>query len=180
MPRLSRLLHSGRFFARLDRFVCECPRCTTLIHAHFDLPVGNIRSKQRARRRPSRAKTMTYNPFSSRLTCPMCRKTWGVGLLLYPVHRRSPSAQPADQKPTYHQLLQLRQYAGGFLAERVLKGADEVNVAMTADCTCPQEAGGIDMGCPIHGWDESNRRMRETGTVGEAEAKAKTEPDDPT
>jgi hypothetical protein len=178
MPRSPRLDAAGRFFARLDRFVCECPRCGHLIHAYFDQPAGSVRKDLR-QGIPLRGRERTYNPLTSRLTCPACRKTWAAGLLLYPVARRKAARQPADQKPTEAQLLQLRQYAGGFLAAQVIAGNDAVNVAVTADCTCPEGKGGWAPACPVHGWArirEAQAALPETLAETLAEG-AKVDPD---
>jgi len=154
MPRPDHAPDGVRFFARVDRFVCECPACGHLIHAYFDHP-AKVRRQEAQRKRPSAPRRHVYNPLTSRVCCPLCRRIWAVGLILYPVARRAPSKQPTDQKPTYRQLLALRQYAGGILAEQVRQGDDAVNVAICADCTCPDSYGAWAPACPIHGWERT-------------------------
>jgi hypothetical protein len=141
-----------RFFARIDRFTCECPRCGQIIQAHFDRAIGQIRREQAENKRPARGLRMTYNPLSSRLTCPQCRRTFGVGLLLYPVHPRATGRQPVDTRPTYQQLMDIRQQAGGFFVHQPKRGADPVNLAVEAECSCPPRGRRSD--CPIHGWEQ--------------------------
>lgn len=160
MPRLPRnpADPGQRFFAQINRFICECPKCGYLIHAYFDqktrtLPRGG---------KPAPARSCVYNPLSSRLTCPQCRRTWGVGLLVYPVAQRVQSRQPADQRPTLEQLLTLRSYGGGWLSPTEIRGADEMNLVITAECVCPDVAGGLSMACPVHGWKATNELLEQT------------------
>lgn len=160
MPRPPRLPAEpgGRFFARVDRFVCECPACGQLIHAYFD----QKRQVVGRGRKPQRARAVVYNPITSRLTCPWCRRTWGVGLILYPLAPRRASRQPRDQRPSLAQLLELRRRGGAWLGRSEITGADEVNQAITSECSCPEDlVGGLDMACPIHGWQATNERLRE-------------------
>ena len=155
-----------RFFARVDRFTCECPRCGQLIQAHFDrssgISVGEVRRKEAQRKTIKlRGRHLTYNPLTSRLTCPRCRRLFAVGLLLYPVQERSRQQQPQDTQPTYKQLLALRQLqGGGFLVNTPIRGRDSVNLAVQGTCTCTL-VGRWDAlrvrpssTCPVHGWEE--------------------------
>src|SRR5205814_4382670 len=83
--------------------------------------------------------------------------------VLYPVKRGPASRQPADQIPTLQQLLQIRRYADGFLDPRPKVGDAELNQAIQAACSCPQEQGGWAPGCLIHGWNrikEAQQRMQ--------------------
>lgn len=157
MARTSRLIHAGRFFARLDRFTCECPRCGYLIAADWN---GVARGLSRGGR-PERARKSTYNPISSRITCPACRKSFGAGLLLYEIAPRTHASQPADQTPTWKQLLTMREQGGGWLMPQEVRGADELNVYVLADCLCQPKPGGLNMACPVHGWDATNARLDE-------------------
>lgn len=156
MPRPPRLpLDTLRLFARIDRFTCECPRCGQIIQAHFDRPISQVRRKLAQRVREKRnhgGQRLTYNPLTSRLTCPSCRRIFGVGLLLYPVGERAQSRQPYDTQPTYRQLAALRQLGGGFLLSRPLKGRDSVNIVTRGVCRC--RFGRPDSMCPVHGWEE--------------------------
>jgi len=156
-----------RVFGRIDRFTCECPRCGQLIQAQFDRPAGKIRRQQiqtkvfhkYAKRVPKPHATLTYNPLTSRLTCPQCSRVFGVGLLLYPVHPRSAPSQPLDQRPTFQQLLAMRQLAGGFFMDkhRPIRGSDSLNIVSDEDCACwlenstPPRMHYVAR-CPIHGW----------------------------
>jgi hypothetical protein len=152
MPRVPTLpAGTLRLFARIDRFTCECPRCQQLIVAHFDKPIGQVR-RRLATKKHSGGEHLTYNPLTSRLRCPRCRRTFGVGLLLYPVHERSQPQQPYDTQPTYRQLIALRQLAGGFILQRPIKGRDSVNILVEGTCRCL--FGRTDPTCPVHGWEE--------------------------
>lgn len=167
MPHLPSLPPgTPRVFGRIDRFTCECPRCGQLIQAHFDRPAGQIRRaqiqpslKEGAPGRVKPRSTLTYNPLTSRLTCPQCNRVWGVGLLLYPVHPRSAPSQPMDQRPTFQQLLAMRQLAGGFFMDKAapIKGVDSLNLAIDEECACwlenstPPRMHYVAK-CPIHGW----------------------------
>lgn len=156
MPRPPRLPPDTlRLFARIDRFTCECPRCGQIIRAHFDAPISQVRRKLAQRVRESRnhgGQRLTYNPLTSRLRCPSCKRVFGVGLLLYPVHERAQARQPYDTQPTYRQLAALRQQGGGFLLSRPIKGRDSVNVVTQGICRCL--FGRVDPICPVHGWEE--------------------------
>lgn len=165
MPRLP-FLPAGalRLFGRIDRFTCECPACGQITHAHFDREVAKVRRKlvrpkQQGRPDPG----MTYNPLTSRLRCPQCMRIWGVGLLLYPVVPRAAASQPYDQRPTWKQLLNLRQIHTGFLLEKKVRGSDSLNVVVEQTCTCEEIEGAIRTrpNCPVHGWEEQTRARGE-------------------
>lgn len=159
MPRPP-TLPPDRFFARVDRFVCECPRCGLVIQVNWAQDTGDARELSWRRERRGRASQirvkgdrshdLIYNPLTSRLTCPACRVSFGIGLVAYPLVRRAPSRQPSDQKPTWQQMLALRQRSSGYLSAEPIKGDDPVNVACVAECTCPDTASWH-TGCPIHG-----------------------------
>ena len=157
MPQQLTAPPATRFFARIDRFHCECPNCANLI-------VGDL-DPQRSRERDILAKRATlrprghrrigahpYNPYSCVLTCPWCRHKFMVGLLLWSVPGGShiDRRQPPDTKPTRRQLAQLRAYAHGWWAEQLLRTGGHVNVAVVAECTCPPPDGWAPA-CPVHG-----------------------------
>jgi len=147
-----------RFFARVDRFTCECPRCGQIIQAHFDRNISRVRQDEARKKTPTsrssrgEGKRLTYNPLSSRLTCTQCRRTFGVGLLLYPVEPRATGRQPPDTRPTSDQLLEIRRLSGGFLVKGKIAAEAEVNLAIENSCTCPDR--GTSRHCPVHGWPE--------------------------
>jgi hypothetical protein len=161
MPRIPTLPPALRFFGRIDRFTCECPRCAQLLRAHFDQEsVAHVRRAEAGKRRPSPSGTMrkpaavqVYNPLTQRLTCTRCRRVWAVGLVLYPVHPRSQAQQPYDTRPTWKQLLELRQLStAAYFVDHPIKGRDSVNLAIEGTCICRD--GRMDPVCPIHGWEE--------------------------
>ena len=141
-----------RFFARIDRFHCECPHCANIILGERK-GVSRETFRVQARKRVRRV-AQAYNEISSTLRCPYCLRVWQVGLILWPIKLGpQPQGMPKDCKPTRAQMAQLAQYSVGIVAkQRIMKG-DSVNVCVTAECTCPMGIGGWDTGCPIHGWD---------------------------
>jgi hypothetical protein len=166
MPRLPHLPDGAlRIFGRVDRFHCECPRCGELLRAYFGMtPVGQVRRAEaksvkahprRSGRQPANRKTAVamYNPLTQRLTCPRCKRRWGVGLLLYPVGERTQARQPYDTQPTWPQLLALRQTSTiAYMVDKPLSGSDSVNILVEGECTC--EGGRINARCPVHGSEE--------------------------
>jgi hypothetical protein len=161
MPRVPKLpAGSLRLFGRVDRFTVECPRCAELISATYErrMPIGHVRRAEAARKRPSAKQTIIYNPLTSRLCCPRCRRTFAVGLVLYPVHPRSQPQQPDDTRPTWEQLLELRQLGAGFYIPETIKGKDPVNLFVERECPC--EGGKVVLDCPIHGWDPEAKAFR--------------------
>lgn len=149
-----------RFFARLDRFHCECPACGQLIVAHKDARAPEPTRKSRTAAF-KRSRYTQYNPITSILTCPACRLSFGVGLLLWPLARGRRRARiPADHQPTRRQLRQLAQYSYGIWGEEVKQQGDELNIAIDQECTCPQLEGGWRESCPVHGW-EAFKALRE-------------------
>lgn len=174
MPRLPHLPPgTRRFFGRIDRFTCECPRCGQILRAQLDQLVGQVRRtlarQAKAAPRPrahSRkldgspaGQRLTYNPLTSRLVCPQCGQVFGVGLLLYPVRERDTGQQPYDQRPTYKQLLALRELAGGFFIDKPIVGSDSMNIAVEGTCLCDWKAETLIpcAVCPVHGWEEQLR-----------------------
>jgi len=176
MPRLPRLPQPAlRLFGRIDRFTVECPRCGKIIIATFNRHYSAIEAHALQRDRPTRpprplrprksaqairakqavqqkpTTTMVYNPLTSRLCCPHCHRIFAVGLLLYSVGQSAPQA-PADQRPTWKQLLELRQTTGAFYLDGPLvRGAEPLNILVESACTCA--VGHVSSGCPVHGWD---------------------------
>jgi hypothetical protein len=134
------------FFGRIDKFHCECPNCATLIVAHKD---PSLKTATLTRLKHGRT---LYNPISSTLTCPQCRKTFGVGLLLWPI---APGGQrgpiPSDHQPTRRQLVELAKYSYGIWAAEPRRQGEPFNVAVDGECTCPPR--GWRPSCPVHGWD---------------------------
>jgi hypothetical protein len=152
-----------RFFARIDRFHCECPACGHLLIARSD-------SARAFKDRLYRSATL-YNPVLSRVRCPGCHTVYGVGLLLWPSPAGRPKLGeiPLDHRPTRRQLATLRQYAYGIWAREPKRQGDELNVALDQECTCPQVEGGWAPGCPVHGWEQVEAFNREQAALLEAE-----------
>jgi hypothetical protein len=146
MPHQPTAPPGTRFFARVDRFHCECPSCGALIVAAKD-PRLEATSPRLKRRRGT-----TYNPISSVLHCWSCRTTFGVGLLLWPLGRGGRKHRiPADHQPTRRQLRELAQYSCGIWAAEIKRQGDSLNVAIDQECTCTPP--GWSPGCPVHGWE---------------------------
>ncbi len=166
MPHVPNAPRGVRFFARVDRFHCECPNCGQLIVAGKD-PTASPERLRHLRRRQT-----LYNPMSSTLYCPGCRKAFGVGLLLWPLGRAHGKTTPADQVPTRRQLRELAQYAQGIWPEDPKHPGDPLNLAIDSDCTCPP--GGWKPHCPVHGWDTRQHALEEGG--GPEDEEPDTEP----
>jgi len=158
MPHNHAMIPADRFFARLDKFVCECPSCGELLCAEEERH-GRKRSLRTMSQRRSDARenpgvpaiwTLRWNPYTQRLWCPWCRNSFVAGLMLYPMKLGGPrpTSAPPDTIPTKRQLLALRRQAGGFFAEQVFHRGDEVNLVIDADCTCPE--GEYNPRCLIH------------------------------
>jgi FtsZ-binding cell division protein ZapB len=165
VPRVPTLPEGAlRIFARVDRFHCECPCCGELLRAAFGTAsIGQIRRAEAKHHRHHTRKSSTlkaavamYNPLTQRLKCPRCYRTWGVGLLLYPVAERLQPQQPYDTKPTWAQLLALRQTSTiAFMVDKPLSGSTSVNILVEGACTCEgRRFGRADPRCPIHGTEE--------------------------
>lgn len=153
---------SLRLFGRIDRFTCECPRCGEILRAHFSgKPVSHVRRAEAKKDRPTPAKgegakpadVTVYNPLTQRLQCTRCRRVFAVGLLLYPVGSHAAAQQPYDTKPTWQQLLAIRQLSNAaYFVDKPIRGRDSVNLAVDGVCICKD--GRIDRVCAVHGWDE--------------------------
>jgi hypothetical protein len=148
-----------RFFARLDRFECECPNCGKLIFSDQDersLPTrlktpGMKRGAARQHPYNKAVWKLTWNPFTQRLRCPWCRNSFVAGLLLYPMKLGGPRpvTPPPDTTPTKRQLLELRRRASGWFASADYHRGDEVNLVIDAECICPEHEWAPR--CPVHG-----------------------------
>lgn len=168
MPHVPSMPPAVRFFARLERFECECPSCGQLIFSRFDdrrAPKRLHKISQRrseAKRDPhSRAvEDLVWNPHSHRLACPKCHKAFIVGLVAYSTRHgmwRLRTAPP-DTVPTAKQYQEIRQryaaarlLAGGYWMRRPqLTRAESVNLAIDQPCICPPEGVPLSS-CPIHG-----------------------------
>lgn len=163
MPHQPTAPAGTRFFARLDRFHCECPACGAMIVASKD-PRLTPTHLRRTKRRMT-----TYNPIASVVVCPSCRKSFGVGLLLWPLSRGGRKALvPEDHQPTRRQLRDLSAYSYGIWAAEIKQQGDSLNVAIDAECLCPQDLGGWRPDCPVHGSAEYRaRRAAEDAARGE-------------
>jgi len=155
MPHSPTAPAGTRFFARIDKFHCECPACGALIIAHKDGAIGMQHSSFKRRR------ATQYNPMTSVLYCPKCRTAFGIGLLAWPIRSGSGKHRiPADHQPTRRELRQLAQYAYGIWADEIKKQGDSLNIAIDQECTCPQGEGGWAPACPVHGWDQVAARIK--------------------
>jgi hypothetical protein len=159
MPHARTTPPHDRFFARIDRFECECPHCGKLIFAVMDQRNSMIRnsalSKRQARGRllPSNPRLLdsVWNPVSQRLKCPNCEHTYMVGLLVYPVltGTRRMLDPPPDVVPTAREIAACRQRAGGYYATKTYQRGAPVNVSLSSTCSCPPK--GWLGSCPVHG-----------------------------
>ena len=154
----TRMPPADRFFARIDKFECECPSCGRLLFS-TDRPPKSRRSRSRLRgdireapRRPS-VWDLVWNPLTQRLRCPWCDVPYLVGLVLYPVKHgaRRPAKAPPDTIPNKRQLLELRRRTGGWGAKDTYANGAEVNLVVDNPCTCRPNTW--DTACPVHGID---------------------------
>jgi len=143
MPHVPKSPEGIRFFARIDRFHCECPACGAMIVAHKDPSIPKTHSAFKRRR------ATQYNPIASQLTCPECRRTFGVGLVLWPLRRGARRTNlPADHQPTLRELRALAGQAYGLWASEIKRQGDALNLAIDAECICPP--GGWRGDCLVH------------------------------
>lgn len=144
-----------RFFARLDRFHCECPACGALLVAHKD---GRI---DRSHSAFKRSRATAYNPITSVLWCYRCRRSFGCGLILWSFRSGGSGRKiPADHRPTRRQLHDLQRGAYGIWALEIKRSGEELNVAIDQECSCPQP-DGWDPICPVHSWERHKAEQEE-------------------
>jgi hypothetical protein len=159
MPHVAQLPAASRFFARIDRFECECPSCGQIILSSrqargYDLDRLKSPSEQRAAAKllPQNrsVRRLIYNPLTQRLKCPHCNTSYTVGLLLYPLHHggRYRPVQPPDTIPSRREMAELRRYAGGWWLNQQRKQDDPVNQVVDNPCRCQPQAWVP--GCPVH------------------------------
>ena len=165
-----------RFFARLDQFHCECPACGAMILARKDGRIAQSHSAFKRRR------GTLYNPITSVVYCPGCRRAFGCGLILWPLNAHSGARKiPADHKPTRRQLSNLQQSAYGIWGLEIKKSGAELNIAVDQECTCP-EPDGWDPICPVHSWARAKAEqeaLRASETPETQEREPLEPPDDP-
>lgn len=158
MPHARTSPPADRFFARLDRFECECPHCGKLIYSAMDRRAHTVRMQALRRRqkdrlspRSRRLRHAVWNPCTQRLACPWCGKVYVAGLLLYPgpSSPRQPLEPPPDVVPTAREIAVSRLKAGGWYASQRYERGGEVNVAVESPCSCPLK--GWSATCPVHG-----------------------------
>jgi rubredoxin len=143
MPHVPSSPPGTRFFARIDRFHCECPACGQLIVAHKDY-AKRITDSAFKRRRAT-----VYNPIASQLTCPGCHRIFGVGLVLWPLRRGGRRKDiPADHQPTLREIRALAGQAYGIWTTEAKRQGDAINLAIDAECICPP--GGWRGDCLVH------------------------------
>jgi hypothetical protein len=158
MARVASLPPADRFWARLDRFECECPSCAQV----FSTGQGRGRQPHRlntlARQRAAARKLpgnisvqgLIFNPVTQRVECPFCHTVYVAGLLLYSVRTRRRLQEPPDTIPTPHQRAALRRFAGGWWLNQLLERDEDVNLRVDLPCICP-EPDGWAVACPVHG-----------------------------
>jgi hypothetical protein len=158
MPHRRTVPPADRFFARLDKFECECPNCGQMIFtAHDDrtLPARLLGPDKRrhaaALPRNQSVWNLVWNPLAQRLRCPWCGIAYYAGLMLYPSKSgaRRALAAPPDATPDKRQWLAIRRRAGGFFAKDTYIYGQNVNWVIDADCTCGEDTWAP--ACPIHG-----------------------------
>lgn len=128
------------FYGHVTAGRTECPRCGFLILWGKRQPHGKA-----------------YNPITSHLRCPECKKVYVVGQILYDVGRASRQAAPPDTIPSIRQLAELRRYARGFWAILARGKVDRVNLYLEGECCCYPAPWHPD--CPVHGGELRHRRQ---------------------
>jgi hypothetical protein len=154
----TRILPADRFFARVDKFECECPSCGRLLFS-TERPPKASRLQSRGRQRGDIRETprtasvwdLVWNPLSQRLRCPWCGIVYLIGLVAFPVKHgaRRPLKAPPDTIPDKRQLLELRRRTGGWWAKAHYAEGQEVNLVVDEPCICPPNGWAV--ACPIHG-----------------------------
>ena len=117
MPKVPDLPLGLRFFARVEAFVCECPRCGHLLMGR------SVATKRRGKGVDRTYRREVWNPVAGRAWCGYCHRHYVVGLLLYPAAMHTVGKvligerRPPDWKPTWQQLCAMRQEAGGYFVD---------------------------------------------------------------
>jgi hypothetical protein len=142
---------ANRCFARLDKFECECPNCGHLISTLGDRRPQPTRSTARRRSKHRSAWALLWNPYTQRLTCPWCDKSFHCGVVLFPIKpgQRRVLVAPSDTTLTPRHELEQRQQVGGWYAQKVHEPGDPVNLVLDRPCSCPDR--GWAPSCPVHG-----------------------------
>lgn len=160
MPHVPTVPPADRFFARLDRFECECPSCGRVIFTVINnrtLPArlqapAHLRRDAKQLPKSKRILQAAWNPFTQRLTCPWCGRAYVAGLMLYPlnlhVYSQKALDAPPDTVPTSRQLAEMRRRAGGWHARQLYQAGEHVNQAVLTPCSCGE---GWNVRCPVHG-----------------------------
>jgi hypothetical protein len=114
-----------------------------------------------------------FNPRTQRLACPhvgppACGKVWYLGILIWSSGSKAGGTHllrrvPLDTKPTPRQIMEMRNYSGGFwpveLRKRVEGGprtSGPVNRLIEDACTCAPLPWRED--CPVHRWAQVGLR----------------------
>ena len=111
----------------MDQFIAECPGCGTII--------GRWRGNDN-----KAAFAKCYDPKTGRWTCPVCKRTWGVGLVIWSLSRGTPRRMPLDTVPNPRQAQAMRNLVGAIWPYEE-RPQEETNLFITQECTCP---------CPVH------------------------------
>jgi hypothetical protein len=163
MPSAPTTPPHDRFFARLERFQCACPSCGRVLLSTQDqgtlskhlLADGEKPPSQKYLKRARTVKAaqqLVWNPYTQRLTCPWCRTAYVAGLLLFPTPGGKQADAPPDTRPTRSERMERARIAGGYHLQTVYRDGQDVNLAVTATCSCPPK--GWVVTCPVHGTPE--------------------------
>lgn len=164
MPYTRTAPPADRFFARLDKFECECPNCGKLIYSAMDRRAHTVRQQTLSKRQAVRLAPTSrrlydsvWNPCSQRLKCPSCGAAYMAGLLLHPVPRSQQRLvdPPPDVIPTARELAVSRQKAQGWHTAARYVAGEHVNVVVVTPCSCPLK--GWVVSCAVHGDPEQAR-----------------------
>lgn len=160
MPYVPAVPPADRFFARLDAFECECPSCGKLIFSSLHKrklsvqlqQVAHLRQRARDSPKAKRVWQAVWNPYSQRLACPWCGRSFVAGLVLYPIRPHAPrplDAPPDTIIPSLREYISQRRQAGGWYTRQLHRIGQDVNLGLTAPCSCPEH--GWSVTCPVHG-----------------------------
>jgi hypothetical protein len=184
MPDVPRMPPGRRFYARIDRFECECPHCGRYVFAGIErknLPkrlAENNRARAAAKQRPRSESVLKlfWNPYTQRWCCPWCDHVFTAGIVMYPVKSRSRRivVPPADCDPTPAEIAEMRRLAGGWFVKQPRgRPEEDANLIVQAACSCPGQ--GTDPACPLHGSDVLGR----TSEGGESRSLGDEPPEEP-